>query len=253
VAASGRRVVAAALAIAMGGGLAGCVSTQQKNERAKLVADRELGSRRPLRVSRASAQVRVTDAALVRGRRASAIVVTLRSRARTALVDVPIAVGVRGRGGRRTPLNAGRGLDWFQTHVPAIAAGGRTTWVFLTRRPVPAGSAWARAGAGAVTRQEALPRVEAAVAAVRGADRGDGGSRASGARRVSVAVDNASGIPQYGLQVYALVQRDGRYVAAGKAAVRHLGSGARAATGVALAGRPGRRPVRVHAIPTIFE
>ncbi len=223
-----------------GGGLSGCVSTQQKNERAKLVADRALGSRRPLRVTTASRDVRVTDAALVRGRRASAIAVPRRSRAADALTDVPIAVGVGTPGGRRMALNAGRNLDWFQTHVPAIAAGGRATWVFLTRRPVAAGAAWARVGAGAVAWDGTLPRIEARAEAGRGG-------------RARVRVENASEIPQYGLQVYALVQRDGRYVAAGKAAVRHLGTGGRGTAAVALAGTPGHRPVRVHAIPTIFE
>lgn len=234
-------MAALAIGIACGGLVSGCVSTQDKNARAKLVADRELGSRRALRLGRVDARVRVIDAALVRGRGASAVVVTLRSHAATVLTDVPIAVGVRGRDGRRAPLNAGRGLDWFQTHVPAIAARGRATWVFLTRKPVPRGvRAWARVGAGAGTRYGELPRVDARAAGTRG-------------RRVRVRVDSASAIPQYGLQVYALVQRDGRYVAAGKATVRHVGTRGRATTAVALAGDPGRRPVRVHAIPTIFE
>jgi hypothetical protein len=246
VAASGRRAVAAALVGAIAcGGLGGCVSTQQKNERAKLVAARELGSRRGQRVLRVSPHVRVTDAALVRGRRASAIVVTLRNLTMRALVDVPIAVGVGRRDGRRTALNAGRDLDWFQTHVPAIEGGGHATWVFLTRRPVPAGGrAWARVGAGAVALRAgaALPRIEATVVAPR-----------EPVRRVRVRVDSRSEVPQHGLQVYALVQRDGRWVAAGKAAIRHVGTGGRATTVIALAGAAGRRPVRVHAIPTIFE
>lgn len=261
MAASGRRAVAAVLtgAIAVGG-LAGCVSTQDKNARAKLVADRELGSRRAQAVTRADARVRVTDAALVRGRGASAIVVTLRSDADTALTDVPIAVGVREPSGRRTVLNARRGLDWFQTHVPAIAAGGQATWVFLTRQPVPGppARAWARVGAGGVAWDGTLPELKARVVApgANGRTSGAGRDRAAGARaakRVCVAVESESAVPQYGLQVYALVQRDGRYVAAGKAAVRHVGTRGSATTTVALAGDPGDSPVRVHAIPTIFK
>jgi hypothetical protein len=246
VAASGRRAVAAlALGAVASGALVGCVSTQDKNARAKLVADRELGGRRAQAVARADTRVRVTDAALVRGRRASAIVVTLRSDADVALTDVPIAVGVRRPGGRQIVLNGRRGLDWFQTHVPAIGAGGRATWVFLTRRPVPRGGrAWARVGAGAVVHEGALPQIAARTESATG-------------RRVRVAVESESDVPQYGLQVYALAQRDGRYVAAGKASVRHLGTRGSATTTVALAGAgragTGSRPVRVHAIPTIFE
>lgn len=228
-----------AIAIA-GGALSGCVSTQDKNARAKLVAARELASRRAQRAAGREPRLRVTAAALVRGRGATVVVVTLRSSAATALTDVPIAVGVRGRDGRRTRLNAARGLDWFQTHVPAVGAGETTTWVFLTRRALAPGlRAWARLGAARGT-ADALPQV-----AARPAGRG-------ARRRARVALTNGD-VPQYGLQVYALVQRDGRYVAAGKASVRHLGSGERATTGVALVGDPGRRPVRVHAAPTIFE
>ena len=245
MAGSGRRAMAIGLVGVIGCGLAGCVSTQEKNARARLVAERTLAGRRPLRVVERSSDVRVLRTSLVRGRgRASAIVVELRNRGEEPLTDVPVAVGLRGRDGRRTPLNGGRGLDWFQTHVPAIGGGERVAWVFLTRRPVAAGRPYAIAGAsaGAVTSEAsgALPQIAAAVTA-----RG---------RAVRVALDNRSDIPQYGLQVYAIA-RDaaGRPVAAGKATVRHLPTHGRASARVALAGAPGRHAVRVRALPTIFE
>jgi len=115
------------------GGLSGCVSTQQKNARAKLVAERTLNGRRPLRIAGRSRDVRVLGVQLVRGRRGGAVVVTLFNRGPRALSDVPIAVGVRAPDGRRLPLNGGRGRDWFQTHVPAIDAGRTTTWVLGPR------------------------------------------------------------------------------------------------------------------------
>lgn len=256
-----------ALAIAIAcGGLGGCVSTQQKNVRAKVVATRELDSRRPQRVTRTSPDVRATSVTLVRGadgrvgahggrgRRgaaASAIVVELRSSAAFPLADVPIEVGLR-KGGRRTPLNVAGGLDWFQTHVPAIAAHGSATWVFLTRRPVAAGGRpYARVGAPATALGDGaqLPRIATTVAPA--TQPGDGARART--RRVRVQVHNDSGIPQYGAQVYALVRRGGRWVAAGKTTVRHLGTDGSATAAVALAGAPGDRPVQVHAIPTIFE
>ncbi|MDO8211062.1 hypothetical protein [Conexibacter sp. CPCC 206217] len=245
-------MAALAIAIACGGGLAGCVSTQQKNARAKIVATRVLDSRRPQRVTRTSADVRVSSVTLVRGGRASAVVVELRSSSPTALADLPVEVGVR-VGSHRRPLNAAGGLDWFQSHVPAIAANGTATWIFLTRRPVAAGGRpYARVGAGATALPDgaALPRIATTVTAGP-ASRSDAGDRAE--RRVRVRVDNDSGIPQYGVQLYALVRRGGRLVAAGKATVRHLGTGARTTAAVALAGAPGDGSVRVHAIPTIFE
>lgn len=256
MAGSGRRAVAAGLVIAIAcGGLTGCVSTQRKNARAKLVAERTLDGRRPQLVRERNRDVRVVDAALVHGRRGGAVVVTLRNRGSRSLTDVPITVGVRGRNGRRTPLNGGRGLAWYQTHVPAIGAGEATAWVFTTRRRVPGGRPYAVAGAPAgpiVTEAGGgLPGVAATAVPTRGARRARGGRGARSA--VRVALDNRSNVPQYGLQVYAVARDGGRVVAAGKATVRHLATRGRARAQVPLVGTPGERPVRVHALPTIFE
>lgn len=240
MAGSGKRAVAGLLVCATAlGGLSGCVSTQHKNARAKLVADRILNGRRPLRVADRSRDVRVLDVALVRGRRRGALVVELRNGGRRALTDVPIAVGVRAAGGRRVQLNGGRGLDWFQTHVPAIGAGQTTSWVFVPRRrALPAGRPWALAGpAHAVG---ALPPI-----AVTSAGR-DGDA-------IRVALANRSEVPQYGLQVYAVVRAHGRVLAAGTASVRHLGSRASASARLTLVGAPGDHTARIHAPATIFD
>jgi hypothetical protein len=260
VAGSGRRIVSSALALAIGcGGLAGCVSTQQKNARAKLVAERTLDGRRPLRLGRPSRDVRVVGVSLVRGRHGGALVVELRNRGTEALTDVPIAVGVHDRGGQRVPLNRGRGFAWFQTHVPAIGAGETGTWVFTTRRPLPGGRPWALAGAapmgGALPRiaTSVLPAREATRRAVAHHDRHARKDRPVPAAAVRVSLVNDSDVPQYGAQVYAVVRAGGRVVAAGKTTVRHLGTHERASARVALTGAPGRHAVRVHALPTIFE
>jgi hypothetical protein len=274
--------MATALVLAIGGGgLSGCVSTQDKNARAKLVADRTIEGREPLRLGGRSRDVRVLHVARVRGRHGGALVVTLRNRGERSLTDVPIAVGVRAADGRRTQLNGGRGLAWFQTHVPAIGAGEATTWIFTTRRTLAGGRPWAVAGradeAGtlpriAVTVERAAAARDAvadrgATAAGRGAAdrrataagrRAAVGRRAAGRRTTSpaavrVVLANDSDVPQFGLQVYAVVRVHGRVLAAGTATVRHLGSRGRASARVALFGAPGRHTARVHAPPTIFE
>ena len=237
---SGRRLVAAGLAAAaLGCGLSGCVSTQHKNARAKLVAARTVDGRRPLRIAARSRDVRVLGVQLVRGGRRGAVVVTLRNAGARAVTDVPIAVGVRAPGGRRRPLNGGRGLAWFQTHVPAIGAGARVAWVFVPRRTPPAGRPWALAGRGRAV--AALPSIAARTDAK------------PTRRAVRVTLANASDIPQYGVQVYALARSHGRVVAAGVGSVRHLGSHGRAGVRVALVGRPGRHTIRIQAPATIFE
>ncbi len=245
MAGSGRRLVGTGLAIAIAaGGLAGCDSTQQKNARAKLGATRILASRKPIRVRRASAQVQVAHVALVRGRRRSAIVVTLRNATFRPLTDVPVSVGVRTRGGRRVLLNGRANLDWFQTHAAAVPAAGRATWIFTLRsKRLPDGRPYALAGdppRPSISHAGTLPRVEASVSA-------------GGGRALRVLVDNVSDVPQYGVQVYALVRVHGRYVAAGKAAIAHLGTGAHTLARIPLAGAAHGRAPHVFATPTNFE
>ena len=128
-----------ALLLAPLAALGGCVSTQQLNERAQLRAERLLAMRRPLRVTRASPEVRVGPIAVLRARGLTAIVVTLRNASGRALSDLPISVGyVRGRG--RTYLNARPGVGYFETHVPALGARAGVRWVLTTRHRVPRGA-----------------------------------------------------------------------------------------------------------------
>jgi hypothetical protein len=225
--------------------LGGCVTTQTRNARAKLAAEREIASRAPLVIGRAHPQVTVTGVALLHGARRSAIVVDLRSSAPAALSDLPIAVGVRTRAGRRLALNTTVGVAWFRAHVPAIAARGATTWVFsFTRRLKPGAQPFARVGvpaAGApVSDATSLPAVQAQPAGTT-------------PRSQRVVVANASDVPQVDLQVYAVARANGRPVAAGRGEIAHVGSNQRAIVDVPLVGRAGGAALRLTAVPTIFK
>jgi hypothetical protein len=220
--------------------LSGCVTTQQRNERAKLRAEREIGSRQALRVGAPHPEVDVTAVALVRTRASSAVVVDLRSRANTPLTDLPIAVGARTRDGRDIPLNDAQRLDWFETHVAALAPSGSTTWVCTVGRRLPAGARpYARVGLPgppALSRAGRLPALQASALP-------DG----------RVRVRNDSGVPQDDLPVYAVAREAGRYVAAGRASIARLEGGDEATVAVRLVGRTGAAAPHVHALPTIFE
>lgn len=222
--------------------LAGCVTTQDRNARAKLSAERQIAARTPLRLGARNAQVDVAAATLVRGRGRdrTAIVVELRNRARTPLTDLPIAVGVRTRSGKTLALNGGRDLDWFETHVAALAPGTTTVWVFTARRRAPAGArAYAQVGlppTKPASRASSLPRLQASDV---------GGGR--------VRVGNNSDVPQVDLPVYAVARVGGRYVAAGRASIPKLsGDGATTVT-VPLVGARNAPQTQVHVLPTIFE
>jgi hypothetical protein len=223
--------------------LAGCVTTQDRNARAKLSAERQIAAREPLRVGARNAQVDVVSATLVRGRgraRTAAVVVELRSRAHTPLTDVPIAVSVRTRGGKRLTLNGGRDLDWFETHVAALAPGATTTWVLTARRRVPPGArAYAQVGvppAKPASKASSLPRLEAS-------DLGGG----------RVRVRNGSAVPQVDLPVYAVARAGGRYVAAGRASIPKLSGDGEVTLAVPLVGARNAPQTQVHVLPTIFE
>jgi hypothetical protein len=209
--------------------LAGCVTTQQRNERYKLRADRTLESRKPLLVRRPGPDVRVGAVTVLRGARGGAVVVELRNRAARALSDVPISVGVG-----RTRLNARGGLDFFQTHVAAIGAGARLTWVFTTPRRIPRGRPFAVAGDAARSPAQ-LPRIDISPA------------------RGGAVVRNRTKLPQYGLPVYALARRDGRYVGAGRATLAALGTGSTATVRVRMVGARHGAHIQLEALPTIFE
>jgi hypothetical protein len=223
--------------------LTGCVTTQDRNARAKLSAERQIAAREPLRLGARNAQVDVASATLVRGRgraRTAAVVVELRSRAATPLTDLPIAVGVRLRGGKRLALNGGRNLSWFETHVAALAPGTTTVWVFTARRRVPAGArAYAQVGVPSAqpgSRASSLPRLQAS-------DLGGG----------RVRVRNASDVPQVDLPVYAVARVGGRPVAAGRASIPKLSGDSETTVSVPLVGARNAPPAQVHVLPTIFE
>jgi hypothetical protein len=246
--------MATALTLAIAaGGLTGCVSTQRKNARAELVADRTLAQRTPLRLHRRSRDVRVERVALVRAASGGAFVVTLRNSGAQPATDVPVAVGLRAVDGRRTQLNGGGELDWFRTHVPAIGAGATATWIFTAHRPLAAGTPYAIAGAtgrAVVSHASgALPAIAARVVPEPVRGRRGAGTRGG----VSVAIVNRSEIPQYDVQVYAVARDGARVLAAGAASIAHLGTHEATRVRVALVGAAGRHTVRVFALPTIFE
>jgi hypothetical protein len=239
------RTVAASLALAaVPALLSGCDSTQNQSARAKLVADRLLAARTLPRAGHAPPHVRVLRTELVRGRHGAALAVTVRNAGPASVTDVPVLAGLRSRGDLVSWANRRRGDDFFASHVPIVAPGGTTTWVWTSSRVLPSGSApVARLGrAAGATRVPAgtPPRLVARALRRRGG-------------HVVARVENVSHVPQYGLQLYATERRGGRLEAAGRAQLTHLGTGRSADVPLTLVGRPGRGVLRLDAVPTIFR
>ena len=245
-------VIPAGVALA---GLAGCSTTQQEAARLQVNSARLRAAQLSVRVARGNSQLAVEQIALVGSGHGSAIVVELRNRSTHAVSDLPISVGVLG-GRRRMYLNSDPGIDYFQTHVPVIAAHGSLTWVFTTGRSLAVARPFALVGApssvatGAPT---SLPTVAIAAAGATGAA-GAADRRAPRApRRLELTIGNRSAVPQYQLPVYAVARRAGRYVAAGQGTIAHLGTGTSTELQMTLVGNPAHATLSLEAPPTIFR
>jgi hypothetical protein len=172
-------------------------------------------------------------------------VVNLRNRGPGTVSDLPLLVGVTTGDRHRLYLDAAAGMDYFESHVPAIPGHGSLRWVLRVRRRLPAGARplvkvgtpTALASAGTI---RALPLLRVSSELTRNGD-------------AELTVRNLSPIPQYQLPVYAVALRRGRYVAAGQATIEELDSGAQARLRVPLVGRPSRAKLWLQAPPTIFN
>jgi hypothetical protein len=239
-----RSASALGLAAATAASLSACQTTQQTSARAKLSADRVLATQHPLRVVRLNPAVQVVRVSLLRSAGGAAIVVALHNRTRRSVADLPISVGVRTRGAQQY-LNRASGLDYFQTHVPALAAGGDATWVFQTAASLrPYGTPFAAVGvpnADATPSVRRLPPIEVRLAA----PAGPGLGRAT--------VFNRSDIDQRGLPVYAVAVRRGCYTAGGSGSIAELAPGARATVDVKLTGDSRDAAVHLEAPPAFLR
>jgi hypothetical protein len=220
--------------------VSGCATTQDANKRASITADRTLASRKSLVLRGTDRDVRVVSTSVVNGRRGSAIVVVLRNRGDHPVNDLPIEVGPRGGQAVNTRPN----VPYFQSHAPAIAAGEEATWVYVSRRPLHASRAFARVGPPAKPPLTTAGRVSE----LKTEDSGTAGDSSVLAR-----ITNDLGIPQYDLDVYAVARKGGRYVAAGRANLEHLGVSKTERVKLPLIGDAKGARIQVFAPQTLFE
>lgn len=240
----GVAVVTGALVVALP--LAGCTTTQHEAQRVRLDSARLRAALKATRVSVANRVVVPTAVATVSAGGRTAFVVTVHNMRDRWVTDLPISVGYRSADGARTYVNASANLNYFQAHLPAIAAGHALTWVYtVARRALPRG---ARPFAIVGTKPAAPARLtETNVRIEQEAD------YFTGARSVTVNLENPSSAPQFQLQVYAYARRGRRYAAAGNLTVADLGAGSRQRVRVPLVGAVSSADLRVEAIPTILQ
>jgi hypothetical protein len=240
-----RSARAALAAVAVAVPLAGCTTTQHQAQRVQLDSARLRAALESTRVTEANSSVAPTAVNVIHGGGRTAIVVTVRNGGGKAVTDLPISVGYQEVGGSKVYLNAAANLQYFEAHLPAIAAKRSLVWVYTTGKSLPAG---ARPFATVGRKQSApalLTETDVTIA-VRYA-------HVVGAKSVMVHLDNTSSVPQYQLQVYAYASRAGRYVAAGNATVAELDGGSKQAVRVKLVSAAPSANLNVVAIPTILQ
>lgn len=225
-------------------GASGCESTQEKSARLEAQAqavEREKG----LAIARQSRFVRPSEPAVLSDENGTAVALTLVNRRGTPLRDVPVAIDVLDRRNRTVFRNDAPGLERTLVSAPLVPGDGRVIWV--NDQVLASGDAArvrVRTGDGRPAPRR-VPRIEV------GRPRLEA-DPVSGVAAVG-RVTNRSRVLQRDLNIFAVAERRGRVVAAGKAQVKRLRPGRSATYSVFFIGNPRGARISVYAPPTVIE
>jgi hypothetical protein len=240
-----RRAAPALLALGLILALAGCETTAEKSAKiepiAKAAAARRRAAEKGLTITHPSRVLAVTQTAIVHDNEGSAAVVTLRNTSGRALRDVPIAITARDAKGTKVYDNSTPGLAPSLVSAPLIEPHGSIVWVNdqVTGAGTPT-QLNAEVGEGEPV-SGAVPQLTAS-----GSLSGSEGATAEG------TVVEQSGAPQRELVVYAVAERAGKIVAAGRAIVPVVEPGISGHFQIFLIGNPAGAKLRLTAPPTTF-
>jgi hypothetical protein len=237
-------VRAAALVLLAAVALSGCESTQAKS--ARLAKQKHsVADEHGVVVKTRNPDVRVLRTGLVADEYGTAVAVQLQLSGRRAQAGLPIGFGVTGPGGKALYANDLPGLADSLTHVALLPPGRRVWWVndqvqAEGGRAVKArvGAADSKASAAALARP---PRLEPTALRL---DSDSSGSFTRGFLR------NRSAVEQRNVTVFAVAERGGKVVAAGRAGIERLKARDKALFKVFWIGDPKGARVRIFAPPT---
>lgn len=108
--------------------LAACESTQDKSARLASEAKSELKEQHGLEIKARNKDAKVVTKSIVQDPTGVAVAVEVHNSGPTQ-VDVPIAITVTGKGGKRLFANDTPGLDASLVSIPILKKGETTTWV----------------------------------------------------------------------------------------------------------------------------
>jgi hypothetical protein len=235
-----------ALALAaVGPGVAGCQSTQDRSAQLRKRGNTVLSQRTQTLVTRINPNVKVVRTATLHDENGSAAVVELRNTSRGALVNVPVAIDVRGAGGGSVFRNDAAGIEPSLTGPSLVAAGSRLAWVNdqVSAADVPR-SVVARVGLSHGAVPHTIPPIQVGPPHLET-------DPTSGISAVGT-ITNRSSIPQRKLVLYCVATRGGRIVAAGRGGIERLRPNKRTRYTIFFIGSPKGAQLTVAAPPTTF-
>ncbi len=223
--------------------LAACESSQDKSARlAKSAGTRAL--EKGVVVTARNPDVEVLKTAVIEDRYGTAAAVQLHMKSSRVQVGLPLSFQVLDKAGRRAYANDLPGLATSLTHVPLLRPGERVWWVDDQVGAKGARLLDARVGRASAAAPANAPRLVPTAMALH---QDTSGAFTSGRLR------NLSAIEQRQVTVFAVAERGGRVVAAGRAGIERLKARKSALFKVFWIGDPKGAKLRIFAPPTVLS
>jgi len=224
----------------------GCQSTQDRSAQLRKKAGTVLSQRTQTLVTRINPDVKVLRTATLHDDNGSAAVVELRNTSRRALVNVPVAIDVRGAGGASVFRNDAAGIEPSLVGPAYVPPASQFAWVNgqVSATGVPR-SVVARVGVGHGAPPRSVPSIQVVAPHLEP-------DPTSGISAVGTVTDR-SPVLQRKLVLYCIATRGGRIVAAGRGGIDRLRPNKPTRYTIFFIGNPKGAKLTVAAPPTTFS
>jgi len=226
--------------------ITGCQSTQDRSAQLRKKAGTVLSQRTQTLVTRINPDVKVLRTATLHDDNGSAAVVELRNTSRRALVNVPVAIDVRGAGGASVFRNDAAGIEPSLVGPAYVPPASQFAWVNdqVSATGVPR-SVVARVGVGHGAPPRSVPSIQVGAPHLET-------DPTSGISAVGTVTDR-SPVLQRKLVLYCIATRGGRIVAAGRGGIDRLRPNKPTRYTIFFIGNPKGANLTVAAPPTTFS
>ncbi len=222
--------------------LAGCESSQDKS--ARLAKSAVAGKQeKGVVVTASSPDVKVLKTAVVEDKYGTAAAVQLRFTGKKPQAAMPISFELQDAAGKKAYANDLPGLAASLTHVPLLRPGERVWWVDDQLQVKGAKRVAARVGRATTGAPARIPEL---VPTQMKLESDSSGSYTHGQLR------NRSAIEQRQVTLYAVAERGGKVVAAGRAGVERIKARASSPFRIFWIGNPKGAQLRIFAPPTVL-